>query len=231
MRPKVSWHQLVNALRPFRFRKGALITFSTGAVALMSMGIATVLHSDQALAPELSSAPLPVMPPLVAPAPPQAYAVAEHSQLSPQHRLAAAILAAMEKDAQTAEPPPAIDCADALDDYLSGIQVRFDVGSTRIRPENTDLLEQISDRIMACPTAFVQVAGHADSSGDDATNLALSWDRADMTLNRLLTLGVDPQAAEAIGFGARRPLAEGDAEEDAANRRVAFRVLRRRDAH
>lgn len=126
--------------------------------------------------------------------------------------------------------PLTVDCVARLDNLLSPLFVAFDLGSTDINAENAELLARISQRIIACDNAYIMVAGHADSSGDDITNMALSWERADQTLDRLVALGVDPQSVEAIGFGARAPLSQGSNEEESADRRVEFRVLRKREA-
>ena len=120
------------------------------------------------------------------------------------------------------------DCVERLDSHLAPLFVQFDLGSTVITPENAELLSRISDKIITCADAYVMVAGHADSSGDDATNMALSWERADRTVNRLVALGVNPDAVEAVGFGARAPLSQGSSEDDGIDRRVDFRVLHQR---
>jgi outer membrane protein OmpA-like peptidoglycan-associated protein len=121
------------------------------------------------------------------------------------------------------------DCVDRLDSNLEPMLITFRPGETMVTSENTPLLSHIAALVTSCTAAHVLVAGHAVGSGDDQTNLALSWERADETLNRLVTLGVDPAALEAIGFGARAPVAQGSDDDDDANRRVDFRVLRKRN--
>lgn len=152
---------------------------------------------------------------LVAPPAPGSFAVAE-SDAAP---LRVADLSAF------ARPQ---DCVARLNTFLSPIFVNFDRGSADISTQNVDLLTRISEEITACEDAYVMVGGHADGSGEDDINLALSWERADRALNILLSLGVDPQAVEAIGYGARAPLAQGSVDdEDSGDRRVDFRVVRR----
>ncbi len=129
----------------------------------------------------------------------------------------------------TAAQIVANDCVAQLDDYIEPIFITFDMGDSLISADNAPLLSHIAALIASCPDAHVMVAGHADGSGNDQTNLALSWARADETLNLLVTLGADPASLESVGFGARAPMAQGSDDEDGANRRVDFRVLRRRD--
>lgn len=120
-------------------------------------------------------------------------------------------------------------CVEDMDFALQTLAIPFAQGSTTLDAESTPLLSQIATRIMDCEDAHVQVAGHADGIGDDQTNLRLSWDRADETLAALVMLGVDPAKLEAIGYGARVALAQGSDDGAAANRRVDFRVMQRRD--
>ncbi|MFK7838374.1 MAG: OmpA family protein [Sulfitobacter sp.] len=149
---------------------------------------------------------------LPAPAAPSAFAVAEQDTGEPY----------LSSRAES-------DCVGTLDKMLRPALVQFEAGSAKLSPANTHLLEQISDRVMACKGAYLMVAGHAYSGHDDAANLALSWERADRTLERLIILGVDAHAAEAVGYGARVPLSQGSADESALDRRVEFRVMQRRD--
>lgn len=122
------------------------------------------------------------------------------------------------------------DCVDGLQTYLSPLFVQFDISGADVPASAVPLLSDISSRIAACNTAFVQIAGHSDSTGDDATNLALSWDRADNILEVMVEMGVQASALETFGYGARAPLSQGSAADDPINRRVEFRVSRMTEA-
>ncbi|MEP5728947.1 MAG: OmpA family protein [Sulfitobacter sp.] len=200
--------------------------------------------SPQTFAVATQAPPLPVAPEPVVTA--QATPPKPTPQPSPAKTsndlLIEAIVAAMAEDepAQTvtrAAPSDNLtvtqnnlDCVAKLDQLLAPLYVQFAPGSTTLSAGGSELLARISDDIILCKDAYIMVAGHTDSSGDDATNLAISWERADQALNRLIALGVDPLAAESVGFGARVPRAQGSATEAGeTDRRVDFRVLRRRD--
>ena len=127
-------------------------------------------------------------------------------------------------------PSGAQECTQRLAAFLDPLRIEFDAGSTFVDARHAPLLEQIADRIATCPGAQVTVAGHADGSGTDAVNTALSWDRADRTLNLLVSLGAPPSAVEAAGLGAAMPLSQGSDEENAADRRVEF-ILKGQPAH
>jgi outer membrane protein OmpA-like peptidoglycan-associated protein len=71
------------------------------------------------------------------------------------------------------------------------------------------------------PGSAIQVRGHTDSVGDEASNLALSQRRAAAVQTYLLDHGVDATEVTTIGFGETRPLALEDTDEGKAfNRRV-----------
>lgn len=193
--------------------KNSFLTPALGVVALVSFG-ALGLAADETPAPDTAQQTLTS---LIAPPSPGSHAVAggpgDEAPLAEETPFAAA----------------ASDCVARLDAHLAPLYLPFDRGATQLRADLAPLLSHIAALVAACEDAQLMIAGHADADGDDQTNLALSWDRADETLNLLVGLGVDPAALEAVGYGARVPVAQGSDDDAAANRRVEFRVLRRRD--
>ena len=120
---------------------------------------------------------------------------------------------------------PAPGCVTSLRKFAEDQIIHFRIGSASVSDKATSMLRQLGERAQSCPEAVIQVTGHSDSSGSDLINLALSWERADNTLAALAELGHDTSAFSTIGFGDRQPLTEGDADDEALNRRVEFRVL------
>lgn len=129
--------------------------------------------------------------------------------------------------ARPAQPAKLADCVDTLAAQVAQTVVNFDAGSAEIRPDDLVTLARVGAQINECPAAHVQIAGHSDTSGTDLINLQLSWARAENTLNALASLAVDVSQFEAVGFGSRAPLTEGSDAEDAINRRVELRVMRK----
>ena len=73
--------------------------------------------------------------------------------------------------------------------------------------------------------AAVELVGHADSTGAEATNVLLSQQRADNVMRALVGLGVPPQSMRAIGVGMSSPLRpETDEENRQFNRSVTLRM-------
>lgn len=73
------------------------------------------------------------------------------------------------------------------------------------------------------PTITILIEGHTDNVGDDAKNLKLSDDRAQVVKNYLISLGIDQKRLKAKGYGATRPKVVNDSESNRAlNRRTDF---------
>jgi OOP family OmpA-OmpF porin len=71
----------------------------------------------------------------------------------------------------------------------------------------------------------VEIAGHTDSTGDAAANLALSQQRAEAVLGYLTRAGLASGNFLAKGYGQERPVASNETEEGRArNRRTEFVV-------
>jgi outer membrane protein OmpA-like peptidoglycan-associated protein len=74
-------------------------------------------------------------------------------------------------------------------------------------------------------TARVMITGHADSTGKDTTNLALSTARAEVVRSMLRARGVHPDLLVVRGAGPLEPLQPETTDENRSlNRRVSFTV-------
>ena len=71
----------------------------------------------------------------------------------------------------------------------------------------------------------VTIVGHADATGKDTANLALSLGRAEVVRSMLRARGIDPTLLSVRGAGPLEPLRPGaSADELSMNRRVSFVV-------
>ena len=102
--------------------------------------------------------------------------------------------------------------------------ILFDINSEKLKPESYATLKVISDILKEDTALKLQVVGHTDSDGDDASNLDLSKRRAASVKNELVSkFGVDAARLETDGKGESEPIAENNsAVNKAKNRRVEF---------
>jgi outer membrane protein OmpA-like peptidoglycan-associated protein len=96
-----------------------------------------------------------------------------------------------------------------------------------VLPESFALCDQVAAVLRAHPElSIVRIEGHTDDTGDHLDNITLSRRRAEAVRAQLVARRVDGARLETVGFGAARPLVEGnDAAARAQNRRVEFTIV------
>jgi OmpA-OmpF porin, OOP family len=100
--------------------------------------------------------------------------------------------------------------------------IYFDVNSDRVKPESFGALNDIA-KVIKEANVKVQVVGHTDNTGSDATNLDLSKRRATSVKAELVKLGVSIDMLTTDGAGASKPIAPNNTPSNKAlNRRVEF---------
>jgi outer membrane protein OmpA-like peptidoglycan-associated protein/uncharacterized protein YidB (DUF937 family) len=116
---------------------------------------------------------------------------------------------------------------DDLVKALNLMTIHFDTGSATINSDSLDILSAAANALKAAPAGSkVEIGGHTDNSGDAATNLKVSDDRANAVRNKLIELGVAADELSAKGYGDTVPVADNASEDGRAkNRRMAFTVL------
>lgn len=105
--------------------------------------------------------------------------------------------------------PPAVAAALARDGRAVLDGLYFDFGEATLRPESRATLDAASAALRGSAGAIV-IAGHTDSVGDAAANLALSERRADAVRDALVARGVARARLATKGYGASRPVASND---------------------
>ncbi len=107
---------------------------------------------------------------------------------------------------------------------LSSLQ--FESGKSIIKTASYALLDNLIEIMTLKPEMKIEIAGHTDSDGDEANNLALSQQRADAVRNYLIKKGIASNRIVAHGFGESRPIAENTTESGKQqNRRTEIKVL------
>ncbi len=102
--------------------------------------------------------------------------------------------------------------------------IYFDVNSAKLKPESYGTLKGIADVLKENPDVRVNIVGHTDSDGSDASNLDLSKRRAASVKAELTkTFGIDAARMETDGKGETQPVTENNSVTNKAlNRRVEF---------
>ncbi|MEO0557974.1 MAG: OmpA family protein [Bacteroidota bacterium] len=109
---------------------------------------------------------------------------------------------------------------------ISTTAIRFDSGSATIKPESGGYLDQVVEMMQQHSGLRIEIQGHTDSDGADATNQSLSERRAAAVKSYLEARGVSGGRMTTAGFGEGQPVASNDtAEGKAQNRRVVFKRL------
>ncbi len=103
--------------------------------------------------------------------------------------------------------------------------ITFSSGSSSVKPMAQSNIKQIAAIIAKYPEDVVQVIGHTDSTGSDATNQALSQKRAESVRQQMISGGVPSGSISAIGRGESQPILTNKTSNGrAGNRRVEIQI-------
>jgi outer membrane protein OmpA-like peptidoglycan-associated protein/uncharacterized protein YidB (DUF937 family) len=136
-------------------------------------------------------------------------------------------IATQKADAALGALKPGFGVAD-LTSALNLQIMNFASGSAEIPGNSFDFLNRAAVAIKMAPSGTViEIGGHTDNTGDAASNLQLSQQRAEAVRDYLIRQGVDSSVLSAKGYGDTRPVATNDTEEGKfRNRRIEFNVVR-----
>ena len=104
--------------------------------------------------------------------------------------------------------------------------VFFDSNSDILKKESYAELNRLVELLNKNPDRKIEVGGHTDDVGDDASNLSLSQRRAEAVRNYLIQSGISAARLTAKGYGETQPQVPNDSDANRAkNRRTEFLVL------
>ncbi len=104
----------------------------------------------------------------------------------------------------------------------------FPFNSFDLTPESKAVLDQLLDFLNENNTISIQIQGHTDNIGNDASNLKLSENRARSVYDYLIEQGISNTRLTYKGFGKSMPVADNETEEGRArNRRTVFVITRK----
>ncbi|MDH3830280.1 MAG: OmpA family protein, partial [Gammaproteobacteria bacterium] len=110
-------------------------------------------------------------------------------------------------------------CERAQPIRLRGVNFHHDTAD--LTQDAMNILDGVARTLLSHPQIRLEVAGHTDSSGDDAYNLDLSQRRAEAVRNYLTSKGINAGMLGAHGYGEERPVeVNATAAGRAENRRV-----------
>ncbi|MBO3271966.1 OmpA family protein [Hymenobacter defluvii] len=125
-----------------------------------------------------------------------------------------------------ADPLMAVDTLNPLKGWIGFDRIYFESSKATLTNESMWQLSNVASILKTFPKAEVRIGGYTDSSGDPLLNLRLSRDRAQAARATLISMGVDPNNVEAIGYGSLDNIASNDTPDGRSlNRRVSIRVL------
>lgn len=103
--------------------------------------------------------------------------------------------------------------------------ISFATGRSDINSSFRPILDRFASGLQENPSTTVTIIGHTDSTGSDAVNNPLSFDRASRTRDYLAGRGVAPQRIYVDGRGSHEPIASNATVDGRSrNRRVEIFV-------
>ncbi len=126
-------------------------------------------------------------------------------------------------------PVPALGPGNACANLRSAVKalgpITFATDGAALSPAAEQTLNQVADKLKACPGVNVTINGYTDNTGNDAINNQLSTTRADAVADYLIARGVTRDHLTAKGRGAADPVADnGSPDGQAKNRRVEILI-------
>lgn len=99
----------------------------------------------------------------------------------------------------------------------------FETGKFDLKPESKVELEKLLRFLSDNPIVSIEIAGHTDNQGNEASNKVLSQNRAKSVLDYLTNAGVAAIRLTSAGYGSTKPIADNATEEGRSqNRRTEF---------
>ena len=119
--------------------------------------------------------------------------------------------------------PTPEECAADVNVAIAKKKITFTPASAELAIDARPVLDGLATILNECPPMALEIGGHTDSQGSEATNQALSQARAEAVLLGLQGRRVDISGMTAVGFGETRPIADNEKEAGReANRRIEF---------
>jgi outer membrane protein OmpA-like peptidoglycan-associated protein len=104
--------------------------------------------------------------------------------------------------------------------------VQFETGKASLTNTSYKELNELIEYLKLKETVVIEIAGHTDDVGEDASNQKLSEARATTVRNYLISKGIAAKRVVAKGYGETQPIAPNSTPEGRQkNRRTEVRIL------
>jgi outer membrane protein OmpA-like peptidoglycan-associated protein len=105
-------------------------------------------------------------------------------------------------------------------------EIYFDYNSHTLHESSLPELDRVVELMKENPDINIEISAHTDNKGSSDYNLKLSDKRAQEIVKYLVSKGIPAGKLKPKGYGATRPVATNDTEENRAkNRRVELKVI------
>ena len=119
-----------------------------------------------------------------------------------------------------------VDTIDKAKGWITLDRLSFETGKAELTPESEQQLDNIVKILNFFPNSHIKVGGYTDNTGTDEINMKLSTERARVTAEKLISLGIDASRVTYEGYGSQFPICpENDtAYCRALNRRIDVKI-------
>lgn len=106
--------------------------------------------------------------------------------------------------------------------------IYYDFNQYVLKETSYASIDNLLEYLQENPTVRIELRSHTDGIGGHQYNMTLSQKRAQSVVNYLIGHGIDKNRLVAKGYGATKPLASNDDEEEGRelNRRTEFKILK-----
>ncbi len=109
---------------------------------------------------------------------------------------------------------------------LATESIAFKTASAELTEESFSALDQVAQLLLKNPGIKLELSGHTDNTGNEASNLQLSKDRASSVKTYLSVKGIASVRISAEGYGSNRPISDNSTQKGRAlNRRVEMKIV------
>ena len=134
------------------------------------------------------------------------------------------LAACVSRPVPPAEPVASEAALPAPDCSAESFSIYFEEGATELSEESDAVMDAVAASYSRCDLYKMEIEGHADASGDSATNEVISAKRADAVLAALETRGVDAQRVHLVAYGDQGAIKTGGVEAP-LNRKTEVRLI------